>query len=72
MLAKAQNIAERRRIEERMKQDPDLATILHALTETDKEDIIKEERARRAAARQSRVETDVEAMETEEEENVRY
>ena len=69
-MAKAQNIAERKRLEERMKQDPDLASILHALTETDKEDIIKEERARRAAARQSRVETDVEAMETDEQENV--
>ena len=63
-------MAEKKKLEEKMRQDPELSSILNLLTETDKEDIIKEERARRAAARQSRVETDVEDMETEEQENV--
>ena len=45
-----------------METDPALAKILHSLQETDKEDIVQEERARRKAARQSRVDADLEAM----------
>ena len=49
-----------------MSSDLDLAKILAALQETDKEDIVQEERARRKAARQSRVDADLEPMETDE------
>ena len=45
-----------------MEQEPDLAWILKALRETEREDIVQEERARRQAARQSRVEADLDAM----------
>ena len=70
LLNRAQDSTERQRIEDKMRFDPTLAPILQALTETDKEDIIKEERARRAAARQSKVDADLNAMETDEPENV--
>ncbi|XP_033632749.1 U5 small nuclear ribonucleoprotein 200 kDa helicase-like [Asterias rubens] len=70
LLSRAQDATEKQRIEDKMKFDPTLAPILQALTETDKEDIIKEERARRAAARQSKVDADLDAMETDEPENV--
>ncbi|XP_070541263.1 U5 small nuclear ribonucleoprotein 200 kDa helicase-like [Ptychodera flava] len=66
LLASAQSEAERLRIEDKMKHDPELSLILKALQETESEDIIQEERARRAAARQTRIETDLEAMEVDE------
>ncbi|XP_071827411.1 U5 small nuclear ribonucleoprotein 200 kDa helicase-like isoform X1 [Apostichopus japonicus] len=69
LLAKAQNSAERARLEEKMKAEPELTAILEALTETEKEDLIQEERARKAAARQTRVDADLEAMETDEADN---
>lgn len=53
-----------------MKAEPELLSLLEALTETEKEDLIQEERARKAAARQTRVDADLEAMETDEVENV--
>lgn len=49
-----------------MSGDPELAQILNALQETEKEDIVQEERARRQAARKSRVDADMEAMDVEE------
>ena len=70
LLAKSQTVAEKKELEEQMKQDPDLATILQALTDTDKEDLVREERARKAAARQSRVDADLDAMDTDDHENV--
>lgn len=70
LLAKAQNSAERARLEEKMKAEPELTAILEALTETEKEDLIQEERARKAAARQTRVDADLEAMETDDTDNV--
>ncbi|XP_054766386.2 U5 small nuclear ribonucleoprotein 200 kDa helicase-like [Lytechinus pictus] len=69
LLAKSQTVAEKQQLEDQMKQDPELAAILQALTETDKEDIIKEERARKAAARQSRVDADLDAMEVDDDDN---
>lgn len=61
MLGQAQNDAEKHRIIEQMESSADLVKILHALQETDKEDMIQEERVRRQAARRSRVDADLEA-----------
>jgi len=41
LLATAQSGKEKKDIEEKMAADPDLAQILHALTETDKEDLVQ-------------------------------
>lgn len=41
LLATAQSGKEKKEIEEKMEADPDLAQILHALTETDKEDLVQ-------------------------------
>ena len=48
-----------------MESDAELLTILRQLQETDKEDIVHEERERRQAARKSRVEMDLDAMDTD-------
>ncbi len=64
--AQAQSDSEREAIEEQMKGNVELSRILRALQETDKEDIVQEERARRQAARQSRVVADLEAMDVDE------
>ncbi|XP_063432226.1 U5 small nuclear ribonucleoprotein 200 kDa helicase-like [Mytilus trossulus] len=66
LLASAQTEAEKKKIEEKMSNDPELAKFLHALGATDKEDIVSEERARRQQARQSRVAADIQAMDTDE------
>ena len=70
LLAKSQTVAEKQQLEDQMKQDPELAAILQSLTETDKEDLIKEERARKAAARQSRVDADLDDMDVDDDDNV--
>ncbi|XP_071957394.1 U5 small nuclear ribonucleoprotein 200 kDa helicase-like [Antedon mediterranea] len=68
LLAKAQNDSERSKIEEKMKVTPELAIILEKLTETDQEDLVREERARKIAARKSKVDADIEeAMEVDQE-----
>lgn len=41
LLAAAQSAKEKKEIEEKMEADPDLAQILHALTETDEGDLIQ-------------------------------
>lgn len=41
LLATAQSVKEKKEIEEKMEADPDLAQILHALTETDKGDLVQ-------------------------------
>ena len=41
LLATAQSVKEKRETEEKMEVDPDLASILHALTETEQEDLIQ-------------------------------
>lgn len=66
LLAQAQSETEKSKIEDQMSSDADLTKILQALQETDKEDIVQEERARRQAARQSRVDADLEPMDTDE------
>jgi len=48
-----------------MESDAELLKILRQLQETDKEDIVHEERERRQAARKSRVEMDLDAMDTD-------
>lgn len=53
-------------IEEKMKNDPELAQILRSLRETGKEDIVQEERARRHATRKSRVDIDLEHVAADE------
>ena len=47
----AQSDTEKDKIEEKMLSDPQLARYLIALQETDKEDIVQEERERREASR---------------------
>ena len=66
LLASAQSQDERDGIESEMSSNPDLASILNKLQETEKDDIVMEERARRQAARQSRVDADLDAMDTDE------
>jgi len=48
-----------------MEADAELVKILRQLQETDKEDIVHEERERRQAARKSRVEMDLDVMDTD-------
>lgn len=65
LLATAQSAKEKKEIEEKMSADPDLASILHALTETEQEDLIQEERARKAANRKARIAADLDAIESD-------
>ncbi|XP_019626472.1 PREDICTED: U5 small nuclear ribonucleoprotein 200 kDa helicase-like [Branchiostoma belcheri] len=65
MLAAAQSEAERQRIVDKMESDAELSAILQALQEEEKGDLVQEERARRAAARQTRVEGELEAMQVD-------
>nr|KAG5691791.1 hypothetical protein BaRGS_003187 [Batillaria attramentaria] len=65
LLASAQTSAERSKIEEQMESDQELARILHSLQETEQDDLVTEERARRQQARQSRVAADLEAMDVD-------
>eukprot|EP00794_Sanderia_malayensis_P005235 gene5235-5896_t len=58
LLAAAQSDKERIEIEERMKDQPDLAEILHQLSEQEPEDFMQEERAKKAAARRSRADAE--------------
>uniref|UniRef100_A0A671XUH0 U5 small nuclear ribonucleoprotein 200 kDa helicase n=1 Tax=Sparus aurata TaxID=8175 RepID=A0A671XUH0_SPAAU len=64
MLASAQSEAEKERIIGKMESDQELSKILYQLQETEKEDIIREERSRRERVRKSRVD-DLEAMDIE-------
>ncbi|XP_076460821.1 U5 small nuclear ribonucleoprotein 200 kDa helicase-like [Babylonia areolata] len=66
LLASAQTAAERSKIEEQMEGDVELSRILHSLQETDQDDLVTEERARRQQARQSRVAADLESMDVDE------
>ncbi|XP_067656314.1 U5 small nuclear ribonucleoprotein 200 kDa helicase-like isoform X1 [Haliotis asinina] len=63
LLASAQSQSEKARVEEKMRADPELKHILSSLQETDREDIVSEERTRRQQARQNRVAADIEDME---------
>ncbi|TRZ02195.1 hypothetical protein DNTS_030428 [Danionella cerebrum] len=61
MLASAQSEAEKEKIMNKMEADQDLSKVLYQLQETEKEDIIREERSRRERMRKSRVD-DLESM----------
>lgn len=65
LLASAQTASERSKIEEQMQSDTELAKILHALQETEHDDVVTEERVRRQQARQSRVAADLESMDVD-------
>ncbi|XP_055517961.1 U5 small nuclear ribonucleoprotein 200 kDa helicase [Leucoraja erinacea] len=67
LLASAQSEAEKERIQSKMEADAELSKVLYKLQETEKEDIIREERSRRERVRQSRVDTDLEAMDLDRE-----
>ncbi|XP_010788399.1 U5 small nuclear ribonucleoprotein 200 kDa helicase [Notothenia coriiceps] len=69
MLASAQSEAEKERITGKMESDLELSKILYQLQETEKEDIIREERSRRERLRKSRVD-DMEAMDIDHGESV--
>ncbi|KAH3788153.1 U5 small nuclear ribonucleoprotein 200 kDa helicase-like [Dreissena polymorpha] len=72
LLAQAQNEKERADIEQRMGSDGELLAILHALQAIDKEDLVTEERSRRDQARKSRVAADIEAMDTDDTQELGY
>ncbi|WAR22369.1 U520-like protein [Mya arenaria] len=72
LLAQAQNETEKGEIEGKMESESDLKTILHALQATEKEDIVTEERSRRDQARKSRVAADIEAMDTDDAQELGY
>ena len=56
LLASAQSSDERRAIEQRMRDSPELAAILHALHRvSDKHDLVADERERKAALRQAKL-----------------
>uniref|UniRef100_A0A8C6UZC2 Small nuclear ribonucleoprotein 200 (U5) n=1 Tax=Neogobius melanostomus TaxID=47308 RepID=A0A8C6UZC2_9GOBI len=69
MLASAQSEAEKERIIGKMESDQELSKILYQLQETEKEDIIREERSRRERVRKSRVD-DLEAMDVDHGESI--
>ncbi|KAL5471241.1 hypothetical protein EMCRGX_G029336, partial [Ephydatia muelleri] len=52
---------ERKQLEQEMKSDPEKAAVLKALQEVETEDIVQEERARKAAVRKSKMESDLDA-----------
>lgn len=61
LLAKTESTSEREAIEEEMRADPEKERILKALSAMESEDLVQEERARKAAARKSRMESDLDA-----------
>ena len=63
LLAQAQSESERDDIKKTMRADTELSIYLSMLEETDKDDLVAEEQARRQAARQSRIQHDLEGME---------
>lgn len=65
LLAQAQSDTDRQKVVKQMESDAELVKILRQLQETDKEDIVHEERERRQAARKSRVEMDLDTMDTD-------
>ena len=65
LLAQAQSDADRQKVVRQMESDGELVKILRQLQETEKEDIVHEERERRQAARKSRVEMDLDTMDTD-------
>uniref|UniRef100_V5HTE9 U5 small nuclear ribonucleoprotein 200 kDa helicase n=2 Tax=Ixodes ricinus TaxID=34613 RepID=V5HTE9_IXORI len=66
LLASSQSSTEKSKLREKMQADPDLEKILRQLENTDKDDMVQEERDRRAQARQARVNAELEPMEVDE------
>jgi len=60
-LARTENEREREKIETEMKADPEKAAVLKALSELGSEDLVQEERTRKAAVRKSRMDADLDA-----------
>ncbi len=61
LLATAQDEKEKTLIESKMRSDSYLSTLLDQLNETEKDNLIQEERERRQAARKSRIAADLES-----------
>jgi pre-mRNA-splicing helicase BRR2 len=61
LLASAQDEKEKALIESKMRSDAYLSTLLDQLNETEKDNLIQEERERRQAARKSRIAADLES-----------
>jgi len=68
LLARTNDDDERQAIEEEMKKDPDTHRILKALSKIEGEDLVQEELARKAAARKSRVDADLDAEDASQQE----
>ena len=68
LLTKAETEEARQAIEEEMKAHPDKIAILKSLSEIETEDLVKEERARKAAARKSKMDSDLNAEDADEQE----
>ena len=62
LLAQAQSDDERAQIEGKMAEDSELAVYLRALQETEREDLVTQERDRREKNRKSKVEAHLEGM----------
>lgn len=62
LLASSQSEAEKNRIVDKMLSEPALAKIYHMLENYESEDIIQEERQKRAQTRQARVDANLDAM----------
>lgn len=58
LLARAESKSEKEAIELSMQQDPELSKILRQLKETDQQNIVEEERTKRAKTRQARLEAE--------------
>ena len=59
LLARTESDAEREAIEQEMREDPEKEAILKTFSEVEAEDLVQEERDRKAAARKSKMETDL-------------
>lgn len=66
LLASSQSATERSKLRDKMQADPELERILRQLENTDKDDVVQEERERRAQARQARVNAELEPMDMDE------
>lgn len=65
LLAMAETVKERKELESVMKADEELSEILSQLSEYEHEDLVQAERARKAAARKTRIDADLNAVEGE-------
>jgi len=68
LLARSNDDDEKQAIEEEMKKDPETHGILKALSKIEGEDLVQEELARKAAARKSRVDADLDAEDASQQE----